>query len=395
MAEAASKSSSDALSPVQEEGGDSSHATFPEEHGRGEKLLQDVASVVERCKQLQETAVGYSGRLKTESDALGQQAISLEKEIKQLKKDLSEAADKDEITSTVAEELDEELYRARGMVYEGDVAALLPHKANGFFLSLFLGNVNVRAARRDVRFVVKEEYNNYRDRTAVHFLVWPIGLILLKDRLWSGCFPGIPVHAYQAWLLYFYTSLALRENILRINGSDIRPWWIQHHYYAMFMSIVSLTWGIEGPDCERKQRGVGLFLWWAIMQGVAMLLQNRYQRQRLYTRIALGKAGRMDVVGGETAGVKGQLWLLYPVLFVLQGFQLYIGTEFITSYFALAPDWQAIVCGVLLIIMAVGNFINTVGTLVTKARFKAKMRRKGHQMLVRMGSRPLPPKKEQ
>jgi hypothetical protein len=25
------------------------------------------------------------------------------------------------------------------------------------------------------------------------------------------------------------------------------------------------------------------------MQGVAMLLQNRYQRQRLYTRIALGK----------------------------------------------------------------------------------------------------------
>lgn len=37
------------------------------------------------------------------------------------------------------------------------------------------------------------------------------------------------------------------------------------------------------------QRGVQLFLKWAIMQGVAMLLQNRYQRQRLYTRIALGK----------------------------------------------------------------------------------------------------------
>jgi len=37
------------------------------------------------------------------------------------------------------------------------------------------------------------------------------------------------------------------------------------------------------------QRGVHLFLQWAMMQGVAMLLQNRYQRQRLYTRIALGK----------------------------------------------------------------------------------------------------------
>jgi hypothetical protein len=30
----------------------------------------------------------------------------------------------------------------------------------------------------------------------------------------------------QAWLLFFYTSLALRENILRVNGSDIRPWYI-------------------------------------------------------------------------------------------------------------------------------------------------------------------------
>ncbi|KAI7979153.1 hypothetical protein LOK49_Contig486G00002 [Camellia lanceoleosa] len=37
------------------------------------------------------------------------------------------------------------------------------------------------------------------------------------------------------------------------------------------------------------QRGVQLFLQWAIMQGVAMLLQNRYQWQRLCTHIALGK----------------------------------------------------------------------------------------------------------
>ena len=26
----------------------------------------------------------------------------------------------------------------------------------------------------------------------------------------------------------------------------------------------------------------------------------------------------MDVVWGETAGVEGQLWLLYPILFILQ-----------------------------------------------------------------------------
>lgn len=91
----------------------------------------------------------------------------------------------------------------------------------------------------------------------------------------------------------------------------------------MLMAVVSLTWEIKGePDCANKQvhfasqfplffiylrliyeiiffyfnlivilsqRGVQLFLAWAILQGIAMLLQNRYQRQRLYTRIALGK----------------------------------------------------------------------------------------------------------
>ncbi|KAI8029954.1 Tripeptidyl-peptidase 2 [Camellia lanceoleosa] len=107
-------------------------------------------------------------------------------------------------------------------------------------------------------------------------------------------------------------GLALRENILRVNGSDICPWWIKHHYFAMAMALISLTWETQ------KQRGVQLFLQWAIMQGVAMLLQNRYQRQRLCTHIALGMARRMDIVWGETAGVDGQLWLLAPILFILQ-----------------------------------------------------------------------------
>jgi hypothetical protein len=46
-----------------------------------------------------------------------------------------------------------------------------------------------------------------------------------------------------------------------------------------------------------------------------MLVQNHYQRRRLYTRIALGKNSAMDVVGGESAGGQGQLYILYPFLF--------------------------------------------------------------------------------
>lgn len=45
---------------------------------------------------------------------------------------------------------------------------------------------------------------------------------------------------------------------------------------------------------------------------------RRYQRTRLYTRVALGKARAMDVVSGESSGNFGQLVLLYPLLFWLQ-----------------------------------------------------------------------------
>ena len=64
---------------------------------------------------------------------------------------------------------------------------------------------------------------------------------------------------------------------------------------------------------------------WGLMQSIAMVLQNSYQRRRLYIRIALGKNKAMDVVSGETSGGAGQLLVLYPVLFALQIFQIVIG----------------------------------------------------------------------
>jgi hypothetical protein len=132
-------------------------------------------------------------------------------------------------------------------------------RESGLFLRMLLGPINVRAAQKDGRFKVKEEYNAYRDRTAIMFLAFPVFLLILKNKIWNGCFPALPVQVYQAWLLFFYTSLALRENILRVNGSDIRPWWVYHHYCAMVMALVSLTWGIQGhPLCIRKQVCVGL-----------------------------------------------------------------------------------------------------------------------------------------
>lgn len=346
-------------------------------------MEEEVHRITEQSKELQESATSLISRSCNEEASLRQRALSLDASIKHLRSSISSSLKKGNLDPKHALKLEEELGRARYLLAQGDAAAFLPTKSHGRFLRMFIGPLNVHATRKDVQLKVKEEYNSFKDRTALLFLVFPLLLLWLRSWTWDGCLPALPVQLYQAWLLFLYTGLALRENILRVNGSDIRPWWIYHHYCAMAMALISMTWEIEKqPECSQKQRGVQLFLYWAIMQGVSMLLQNRYQRQRLYTRIALGKAQRMDVVWGETAGVNGQLWLLCPILFILQGFEAYVGVLLLqTAFVGVVSEWQVITCGILLIVMAVGNFVNTVQTLLTKSRFKAKMKKGKEQGL--------------
>nr|CAB3448512.1 unnamed protein product [Digitaria exilis] len=361
--------------------------------GDARGLEAEAAAAAEAARELREAAAALVATRAAEEDALRRRAVALDADVRRLQGSLPA------LDPSTVDKIEEELERARVAITDSDVASFLPSKRNGKFLKMFLGPVNVRVARKEDKLKIKDEYNNYRafdlssvtlmDRTAYKFLLFPSILLLLRWWIWDGCLPAWAVQmyqhlpSYQAWLLYLYTSFALRENVLIANGSDIRPWWIYHHYLAMVMALISLTWEIKGqPDCSNKQRGVQLFLRWAIMQGIAMHLQNRYQRQRLRTRIALGKlnltfittwqAKRMDVVAGETAGVEGQLLLLYPVLFILQ----VCGVN--SKQFLLATHlgpFRVVVCGILLVVMAVGNFVNTVETLILKLRFKAKMKR--------------------
>ena len=80
------------------------------------------------------------------------------------------------------------------------------------------------------------------------FILWPIALMNCPVELNLGelmCTPFLnlcstivmPFHPtdllWHIWLLYYYLSLALRENILKANGSEIHSWWFMHHYISM------------------------------------------------------------------------------------------------------------------------------------------------------------------
>ena len=172
--------------------------------------------------------------------------------------------------------------------------------------------------------------------------------------------------------------------MVQVNGSGIRAWWIRHHYWSIATCMLVLTLPVDSP---KVQLFVKKWVWWScwqvclrnpftschrhpspetssssfhaesldildglwllnraccafalsksirtavtsrsLLQGMMMILQNHYQRRRMYTRIALGKNRAMDVVSGESSGGSGQLVVLYPLLFGLQGFQCLIGT---------------------------------------------------------------------
>uniref|UniRef100_A0A8R7V1V6 Uncharacterized protein n=1 Tax=Triticum urartu TaxID=4572 RepID=A0A8R7V1V6_TRIUA len=128
----------------------------------------------------------------------------------------------------------------------------------GKFLKKFVGHVNVWAARKEDKIKVKDEYNNYRDRSAYMFLLFPSTLLLLRWWVWDGCLPALTVQVYQAWLLFLYTSFALEENVLLVNGRDIRPWCTlkMQSCYMLEPSRAS-----KFSQTIKIQETVGPFLW--------------------------------------------------------------------------------------------------------------------------------------
>ncbi|WVZ81219.1 hypothetical protein U9M48_028621 [Paspalum notatum var. saurae] len=135
-------------------------------------------------------------------------------------------------------QIEEDLNCARVASTDSDVASILPSKRNGKFLKMFIGPANVRVARKEDKFKIKDEYNNYRDRAAYKFLLFPSILLLLRWWIWDGCLP--------AWAVLFY------------------------------------------------QRGVQLFLRWAVMQGIAVHLQNKIPVPKIAYSNSFRKVNKCD-----------------------------------------------------------------------------------------------------
>jgi hypothetical protein len=309
--------------------------------------------------------VGQATKLQ---NAVKKKSLHLLKEIKSLPKKSSTDNNNNSNNTDVTEILN----RIEALKY------IIP-ETRSFFCRIMLGRINLKFWTSQERDRLRDEYNKFKIRSNVIFTFFPLLVLVAHYYLrfvWADIHWFTLLH--QLWLLYYYTSLALRENILLVNGSNIRPWWIMHHYIAAFGMAILMTW----PVSPTYLRFVPYWNYFLAFQGVVQVLQLLYQRKRDYALRALGRTSRMDVAFSETlVEFPTELKILIPILVLDQFWQIFLGLKLLecvwTEFDILNTHWtmyreevQMTVCGIVAIVLGVGNLYTTMVTLFGKDHHK-------------------------
>uniref|UniRef100_A0A8C9TV78 Transmembrane protein 120Ab n=1 Tax=Scleropages formosus TaxID=113540 RepID=A0A8C9TV78_SCLFO len=241
-----------------------------------------------------------------------------------------------------------------------EMEAFLPKK-NGMCLNLVLGNVNVTLLSKQSKFAYKDEYEKFKlCLTVFHLLLACMCRFFVSNRIVDALFNFL--------LVWYYSTLTIRESILISNGSRIKGWWVLHHYISAFLSGVILTW----PDGNLYQVFRNQFLSYSLYQSLVHLLQYYYQRGCLYRLRSLGERHNMDLTV-EKMGMwcmQGNGALCFTTC-LFQLWQLYNGLSlFRMAHLPECTEWQVTVCGATFLVLFIGNFSTTLAVVYQKFQNK-------------------------
>eukprot|EP00484_Ammonia_sp_Unknown_P022665 CAMPEP_0197025956 /NCGR_PEP_ID=MMETSP1384-20130603/6148_1 /TAXON_ID=29189 /ORGANISM="Ammonia sp." /LENGTH=357 /DNA_ID=CAMNT_0042454549 /DNA_START=31 /DNA_END=1104 /DNA_ORIENTATION=+ len=292
----------------------------------------------------------------------------LETQLKELSKEVAaDETDSSQRAQPRLAELNESLSTIKLIV---DNLGKSKRKTGSYFVSLIMGKVSVRIWNEGDRSKFKSEYNRFKERWMWMFFVLPalqmlLGFHMLINQLQSVLF------------FFYYSSLAMRENILALNGSRIESWWIYHHYWSMLISILSLLLYNEENYYELGIRFLNHFF---VYQFLVMLLQNDYQKRRHYARKAMAKKSQLDIrtseVIDETPHAKYKI--LIPALYITYFMQLLISLYFLFLSTHDSVKKSTLKC-TQIVLMSLCWFILSIGNTSTLTRVlnnKTKMRNK-------------------
>ena len=231
--------------------------------------------------------------------------------------------------------------------------------SGGFFVGLFLGALNVRFMRKSERLQFKTDYEKMKLKLAPGLVVLALICLAFENNRW--------VHmVLQMCLSLYYVTLAIRENILRVNGSNIKSWWIIHHYFTMMQCVLLLTW----PDNEsyaRFRKSLHLF---GLYNAVLQIFQTRYQMARLYALRSLGMASEMDVASSDSTQIHWSrgMAVLYPMILFGQAMQAFEAGNLMLIYMDSRQELQILMLSLLFAANFFGNFYTTCVVLNEKRK---------------------------
>ncbi|XP_011306303.1 transmembrane protein 120 homolog [Fopius arisanus] len=264
-----------------------------------------------------------------------------------------------QVASGDCQKLRKDMERREEQLHE--IEQTLP-KANGTYLSIILGSVNVSILNKDEKFKYKDEYEKFKVVLSV------IGFILSVINLFTN-FRTLEL-SFMFLLVWYYCTLTIRESILKVNGSRIKGWWRFHHFLSTVVSGVLLVWPNTSPWYAFR----GQFMWFNVYISFVQYLQFRYQRGVLYRLKALGERHNMDItIEGFHSWMWRGLSFLLPFLFVGYFFQLY---NAYTLYHLMShPEatWHVPVLSAMFFILFLGNAITTI--LVIPQKWQDTFRR--------------------
>jgi len=255
-------------------------------------------------------------------------------------------------------------------------------ETRSFFSRIMLGRVNVKCFSAPERERLRDEYNKFKLRTNAIFVFFPLVVLLFHyylrhewlDTHWINIL-------HHLWLMYYFVSLALRENILLVNGSDIRSWWIYHHYLSAAGTVVWLVW----PPTDLYISYIPYITYLVFYTGLVQSMQILFYRRRDYANRALGKTGHMDISYPETlTELPKELLVLVPFLLFSHIWQMILGLSFLHTLFTecdlFGKHWteyreelQVATSGLLSLFLGAGNFVSTVLTVYSKTNKKRSL----------------------
>jgi len=343
-------------------------------------LLQSMEQLQQEVKFKYDQAVKRLNKNFLEIDACLAKRTPLKKEWKNCEALINEAKNLDALNSAQVLAFESRLEKVQKYTnFLGETK----RKVGSNFLRYILGHVSVRVWNESDKKQLKSEYNKFKQFSTMWMIIFPL-LQLIIGFSWI-------VHQFQqVFAIYYYFSLAIRENVLKLNGSRIKRWWIVHHYLTIATSFLSLLLLRSAYDDYEGYFTYTTFL--ALWIGAVMWVQNQYQEARHYARVAMGKASIFDGTTSETlveAPSQSSTWyyILIPLLYITYVFEVilagYCFVEFLTHYSQQISfrifELECLMLGILWLLIAFGN-VTTVSRAIHSKQKKMEINRRLSQI---------------